>query len=91
MDLELLDRLEDKVDVCVAAMRDLRAENEALREENRALEQKVAALGREAEAGGAQRADAEQWRARCAEFEKKMERVRGRIASMVEKIKTIEG
>ena len=91
MELEILDRLEDKVDVCVSAMRDLRAENEALRAENRALEQKVAALGREAEAGSTQRADAEHWRERCTELEKKMERVRGRIESMVEKIKTLEG
>ena len=72
-------------------MRDLRAENEALRQENRGLAQKVSTLSGELEAGQRQRGDMEQWRTRCIEVEKKMERVRGRIESMVAKIKTLEG
>ena len=45
MDLELLDRLEDRVDVAVTTVRDLRVENEILREETQELEKKVTGLG----------------------------------------------
>ena len=41
MDLELLDRLEDRVDVAVSTVRDLRVENEILKEETQDLEKKV--------------------------------------------------
>jgi len=91
MDLELLDRLEDKVDVCVTTVRDLRAENEALREETRTLEKRVESLTRDLETGRASHEDAQQLRGRCAELEKKLARVRQRIEGMVDKIKTLEG
>lgn len=91
MDLELLDRLEDKVDVCVTTVRELRTENETLREETRALKDRVAALTRDLGSHGAARTDAEALRARCADLERKLERVRARIETMVGKIKTLEG
>ncbi len=91
MDLELLDRLEDKVDVCVTTVRDLRAENESLRAETRTLEDRVASLTRDLESRGAAHADAESLRSRCADLERKLERVRTRIEAMVGKIKTLEG
>jgi FtsZ-binding cell division protein ZapB len=91
MDLELLDRLEDKVDVCVSTVRDLRSENESLREETRSLESKVAALTRDLESTQTSRGDADALRTRCTELEKKLQRVRVRIEAMVEKIRTLEG
>jgi FtsZ-binding cell division protein ZapB len=91
MDLELLDQLEDKVDVAVSTVRDLRMENELLKEETADLGKKVEALSQELAAAAGQKGDAEAMAARCAELEQKLERVRGRIGSMVEKMKALEG
>ena len=59
MDLEILDRLEDKVDACVGTVRDLRAENDELRRETASLESKVADLLRDTEQGRTARGEAE--------------------------------
>jgi FtsZ-binding cell division protein ZapB len=90
MDLELLDALEDRVDVCLSTVRDLRAENESLRGETRDLEKKVETLTRDLQGQSSSRDDVDKLRARYAELEKKLERVRHRIQAMVEKIKTLE-
>ena len=91
MDLELLDQLEDKVDVAVSTVRDLRMENELLKEETADLGKKVEALSKELAAAAESKGDAEALAARCAEFEQKLERVRGRIGNMVDKMKALEG
>jgi predicted RNase H-like nuclease (RuvC/YqgF family) len=91
MDLELLDRLEDRVEACVSTVRDLRSENETLRAGAAALERKVESLTRDLQTRAASRDDVEKLRARCAELERKLARVRGRIEGMVERIKTLEG
>ncbi|MFN8179394.1 MAG: cell division protein ZapB [bacterium] len=91
MDLELLDALEDRVDVCVSTVRELRAENESLRGETRELENKVETLTRDLHAQSSSREDVDKLRARYGELENKLERVRHRIEAMVEKIKTLEG
>ena len=91
MDLELLDALEDKVDVCVSTVRDLRAENETLRGETRELSKKIESLTRDLHTKTSAREDVDRLRTRCAELEKKMERVRHRIEGIVGKFKTLEG
>jgi FtsZ-binding cell division protein ZapB len=91
MDLELLDALEEKVDVCVSTVRDLRAENDALRAETRELHKKIETLTRELQAKASSREEGERLRARGAELEKKLERVRHRIQAILEKVKTLEG
>lgn len=91
MDLELLDALEERVDVCVSTVRDLRAENETLRGETRELNKKIESLTRDAQAKTSSREDVDRLRARCGELEKKLERVRHRIEGMVVKIKALEG
>jgi FtsZ-binding cell division protein ZapB len=91
MDLELLDQLEDKVDVAVATVRDLKMENELLKEETGELGKKVEDLSRELAAAAEQKGDAEALAGKCAELEKKLGRVRARIESMVEKMKALEG
>ena len=91
MDLELLDQLEDKVDVAVSTVRDLRMDNELLKEETADLGKRIEALSKELAAAAGSKGDAEALAGRCAEFEKKLERVRGRIGTMVEKMKALEG
>ena len=91
MDLELLDALEDRVDVCVSTVRDLRAENESLRGETRELHKKIESLTRDLHAKTSSREDVERVRARCHELEKKLARVRHRIEGVVEKFKLLEG
>ena len=91
MDLELLDALEDKVDVCVSTVRDLRSENDTLRGETRELQKRIESLTRDLQSKTSAREDVDHLRTRCAELEKKLERVRHRIEGMVEKIKTLEG
>jgi FtsZ-binding cell division protein ZapB len=91
MDLELLDTLEDKVDQAVAAVQELRAENELLREETQELERKVEALTRDVAGAGAARDEVSRLAARCGELESKLEGVRGRIEKMVERMKGLEG
>ncbi|MCA9752329.1 MAG: cell division protein ZapB [Gemmatimonadetes bacterium] len=91
MDLELLDRLEDRVDVAVSTVRDLKMENELLKEETSELQTKVEALTKELAAVAEQKGDADKLRQQCGELEKKLDRVRGRIESMVDKMKALEG
>jgi FtsZ-binding cell division protein ZapB len=91
MDLELLDRLEDRVDVAVSTVRDLRVENEVLREEAKELENKLENLSRDLEAAGAAQQVIDELRGRCTELEQKLESVRGRIENMVGKMKALEG
>lgn len=91
MDLEILDRLEDKVDACVGTVRDLRAENDELRRETASLESKVADLLRDTEQGRTARGEAESLRKRCGELEQKLERIRSRVEAIIGKIKTLEG
>ena len=91
MDLEWLDRLEDKVDSCVAVMRDLRAENDELRTGTKDLERRIESLTRDAKAGTASKETAQELRARCAELERKLDRARARIESVVDRIRTLEG
>jgi FtsZ-binding cell division protein ZapB len=90
MDLELLDQLEDKVDVAVSTVRDLKMENELLKEETSDLGKKVEELSKELAAAADSQGDSEALSARCAELEQKLERVRGRIESMVDKMKALE-
>jgi FtsZ-binding cell division protein ZapB len=91
MDLELLDSLEDKVDVAVSTVRDLKMENELLKEETSGLGAKVEALSKELTASAGSKGDAEALSARCTELEQKLKRVRGRIVKMVDKMKALEG
>jgi FtsZ-binding cell division protein ZapB len=91
LDLELLDQLEDRVDVAVSTVRDLRMENETLKEEARELGRKVEALAKELESAAESQGDADKLRARCEELEQKLGRVRTRIESMVGKMKALEG
>ncbi|GJM44685.1 MAG: hypothetical protein DHS20C21_15270 [Gemmatimonadota bacterium] len=90
MDLEILDRLESRVDVAVSTVRDLRMENELLREETQGLEKKMTDLGAEVDSAKADRANVEELQTRCRELEQKLEGVRGRIQGMVEKMKALE-
>lgn len=91
MDLELLDRLEDRVDVAVATVNDLRMENDLLKEETQELEKKVENLTRDLESAAASQEVIEDLRKRCTEMEQKLDNVRGRIESMVGKMKALEG
>ena len=91
MDLELLDQLEDRIDVAVSTVRDLKMENELLKEETADLGKKVEAVTQELAAAGASKDAAKALAARYAELEQKLARVRGRIESMVEKMKALEG
>jgi chromosome segregation ATPase len=91
MDLELLDALEERVDVCVSTVRELRAENEELRGQTRELEKKIETMTRDLHARASSHDEETRLRQRCTELEKKLERVRHRIQAMVEKVKTLEG
>lgn len=91
MDLELLDALEDKVDVAVSAVQELRMENDLLKEETQKLEERVAVLVKDAEGAGTAREEVTRLTERCSEMEKKLEGVRGRIEKMIGKMKTLEG
>ena len=90
MDLELLDRLEDKVDFAVHAVNELRSENGMLKEEASDLRKKVAALTSALEASGEAKSLADELRGKCAMLEEKLQSVRGRVESMVEKMKALE-
>lgn len=91
MDLELLDRLEDRVDVAVSTVNDLRMENDLLKEETAELEKKVENLTRDLESSAASQQVIEDLRKRCTDMEQKLDNVRGRIESMVGKMKALEG
>jgi len=91
MDLELLDRLEDRVDVAVSTVNDLRMENELLKEETQELGKKVENLTRDLESAATSQQVIEDLRGRCSEMEQKLENVRGRIENMVGKMKALEG
>jgi FtsZ-binding cell division protein ZapB len=90
MSLELLDRLEDKVDLCVAAMRDARAENETLRGEAQDLERKIEALSRDLHKRSASSEEVGALRSRCTDLERKLDKVRRRIEGLVDKLKSLE-
>jgi FtsZ-binding cell division protein ZapB len=90
MDLELLDTLEEKVDEAVAAVRELRMENELLKEETEGLEKKVEALTRDVAAAGGAREEVSKLTSRCQDLEKKLEGVRARIEKMVTSMKALE-
>ena len=91
MDLELLDHLEDRVDIAVSTVGDLRVENDMLKEEAREAEKKLENLSRDLESAGAAQQVIEDLRTRCGELEQKLESVRGRIEKMVGKMKALEG
>jgi FtsZ-binding cell division protein ZapB len=91
MDLELLDRLEDRVDVAVSTVNDLRMENELLKEETQGLESKVESLTRDLESAAGSQQVIEDLRKRCTDMEQKLDNVRSRIESMVGKMKVLEG
>lgn len=91
MDLELLDQLEDKVDVAVSAVQDLRMENELLKEETQELEGKVESLTRSLETAGAAQGEVAKLRERCEELERKLAGVRSRIERMVDKMQSVAG
>jgi FtsZ-binding cell division protein ZapB len=91
MDLELLDQLEDKVDVAVSAVQDLRMENELLKEEAQELERKVEGLTRSLETAGAAQEELGKLRERCEELERKLAGVRTRIERMVDKMQSVAG
>ena len=91
MDLEILDHLEDRVDIAVSTVGDLRVENDMLKEEARGLEQKLENLSRDLESAGAAQQVIDDLRKRCTELEAKLEDVRGRIERMVGKMKALEG
>jgi FtsZ-binding cell division protein ZapB len=90
MDLELLDELEDKVDVAVSTVRELRLENELLKDETKELQEKVAGLSKNLQAIEMSQAEASELRVRCGELEKKLHGVRGRIEGIVAKMKALE-
>lgn len=91
MELELLDELEDKVDVAVNAVNELRMENELLKEDKAELEKKIAKLSKDLEVGAESLAEAKTLRARVSELEEKLDGVRTRVATIVAKMKTVEG
>ncbi len=91
MDLELLDRLEDRVDIAVSTVGDLRVENDLLKEESHELETKLENLSRDLEAAGAAQQVIEDLRKRSTELEEKLGSVRDRIEKMVGKMKALEG
>lgn len=90
MDLELLDRLEDRVDVAMKAVNELRTENEMLKEEASELRKKTAALMKELEEAGESKTLADEFRGKCEALEEKLSSVRGRVEGMVEKMKALE-
>jgi FtsZ-binding cell division protein ZapB len=90
MNLELLDELEDKVDVTVNAINQLRLENEALKNEAKDLDEKVRSLSADLQAAGASQNEASELRAKCEDLESRLGNVRGRIQGMVEKMKALE-
>ncbi|NNE44075.1 MAG: cell division protein ZapB [Gemmatimonadetes bacterium] len=91
MELELLDQLEDKVDVAVTAVQELRIENDLLKEETQDLEKRVEALSQDAKSAGTAKEEVTRLTTRCEDLEKKLEGVRGRIEKMVGKMKSLEG
>jgi FtsZ-binding cell division protein ZapB len=91
MNLELLDELEDKVDVAVQAITELRAENESLKGDAKELEEKVRKLTSELAATGQTKSEATELKAKCEDLGARLERVRGRIQGMVDKMKALEG
>jgi len=90
MNLELLDELEDKVDVAVNAIQELRAENDGLKEEARQLGEKIRGLTADLERAGASASEVTELRAKCEDLETRLGRVRGRIEGMVQKMKALE-
>lgn len=90
MDVELFDRLEDKVDLCVAAIQDARAENDTLRAEAEALERKIETLSRDLKHQASSHGELGTLRSRCADLERKLDKVRRRIESLVDKLKALE-
>lgn len=91
MELELLDQLEDKVDVAVTAVQELRVENDLLKEETKDLEKRVEQLAEDAKSAGSAQEEVTRLTERCETLEKKLEGVRGRIEKMVGKMKSLEG
>lgn len=90
MDLELLGELEDKVDVAVRAVRELRSENESLKEDARDLGTKLERLTADLGKTSADRKAAMKLEKRCQELERRLQGVRVRIAKMIERMKTLE-
>jgi predicted RNase H-like nuclease (RuvC/YqgF family) len=90
MDLELLDTLEERVDLAVAAVQELRAENDVLRQETQELERRVEGLTRDVAGAHAARDEVARLAARCEELESKLEGVRGRIEKMVQRMRQLE-
>lgn len=91
MDLELLDQLEDKVDVAMTAVNELRLENALLREEAGELQKKINALTADLHVASEGRAEATKLKVRCEELEVRLTGVRSRIEKMVGKLKALEG
>ncbi|HET9888746.1 MAG TPA: cell division protein ZapB [bacterium] len=90
MDLQLLDQLEEKVDVTITAVNELRLENSLLREERAELQNKIQLLTKELGGQADGRAESVQYKARCEELEARFAGLRGRIEKIVSKMKTLE-
>jgi len=79
VDLEPIDRLEDKVKLLVAMISRLKADHTRAAEEN-------ARLSRELEAAQAQIADSEAGLAEVASLRMERESIRGRVSDMLEQL-----
>ena len=71
MDLQLLDQLEEKVDVTITTVNELRMENSLLREETSELQKKIQSLTKELGGAADGRAESIQYKARCEELEER--------------------
>jgi len=90
MDLQILDQLEDKVDVAITAVNELRLENSLLREEREELQKRIHSMSQELGQSTDGRAHSAKLKTRCEELEGRLASVRGRIEKIVGKMKTLE-
>jgi FtsZ-binding cell division protein ZapB len=91
MDIELLDQLEEKVDVAMAAVQELKLENALLREEAQELQKKIHSLTQDLRNAADGRGESQRLKTRCDELERRLDGVKGRIEKMVGKLKALEG
>lgn len=91
MDLELLDQLEEKVDVAMSAVHELRLENAFLREEAQELQKKIQSLTQDLRNAADGRGESQRLKTRCEELERRLDGVKGRVEKMVGKLKALEG
>ncbi len=91
MDLELLDQLEERVDVAMSAVHELRLENAFLREESLELQKKIQALTQDLRNAVDGRGESQRLKTRCDDLERRLDGVKGRVEKMVGKLKALEG